>query len=227
VDGDKGSSLYYQSFASPATTNATLAQVSQHSSPGSAGLPSPTMSNLDPSTEPSPRLSNTFNTLNNPITPITASSPARFDYDYAMQPSPLSQTQTTTQQWNGGGNGNGNGQDGQTMDVFPSAPQDAGLYVNSFGYGSTIEGGYSGYEGTSDLTLAGLSTTPPGTSFAVTGLPFRGLDYIRNYNPGGFNASGEQDSLWQSYDPGAFGFDPDLPFTIGDPVSEIQDPTLH
>jgi len=90
-----------------------------------------------------------------------------------------------------------------------------------------MDGGYSGYEVTSDMTLAGLSTPPPSTSFAATGLPFRGLEYIRNYNPGGFNSSVEQDQLWQSYDPGAFGLDPDLPFTIGDPVPEAPDTTLH
>lgn len=90
-----------------------------------------------------------------------------------------------------------------------------------------MDGSYSAYDATSDLTLAGLSTTSPSTSFAATGLPFPGLEYIRNYNPGGFNAGGEQDLLWRSYDPGAFGLDPDLPFTIGDPVSEIQDTTLQ
>jgi hypothetical protein len=87
-----------------------------------------------------------------------------------------------------------------------------------------MDGSYSGYEVASDMTLAGLSTTPPTSSFSVTGLPFPGLEYIRNYNPGGFNPSGEQDSLWQSYDPGAFGLDPDIPFTIGESVSETQDP---
>lgn len=139
-----------------------------------------------------------------------------------MQPSPLSQSQTSVQQWNG----NGTGQERQAMDIYTTPVQEPTLFSNSFGYGSTMDGSYSGYDATSDMTLAGLSTTPPSASFSVTGLPFRGLDYIRNYNPGGFNASGEQDSLWSSYDPGAFGLDPDLPFTIGDPLPEVQD-SIH
>lgn len=110
------------------------------------------------------------------------------------------------------------------MDLYTTSTQEPTLYASSYGFGSTMDGSYSGYEVASDMTLAGLSTTPPTSSFSVTGLPFPGLEYIRNYNPGGFNPSGEQDSLWQSYDPGAFGLDPDIPFTIGESVSETQDP---
>ncbi|KAG6855066.1 hypothetical protein C0991_005995 [Blastosporella zonata] len=73
-----------------------------------------------------------------------------------------------------------------------------------------------------DLTMAGLSVASPSSSnFAATGLPFRGLDYIRNFNPGGYSAN-DQDSLWHSYDPGAFGFDPDLPFTLGDNTLDLS-----
>jgi hypothetical protein len=64
--------------------------------------------------------------------------------------------------------------------------------------------------------FTGLSGTPPTSSFATPGLPFRGLDYIRNYDPGVYSASGDQDPLWQTFDPGAFGYDPDLPFALGD-----------
>jgi hypothetical protein len=116
------------------------------------------------------------------------------------------------------------------MDMFPSTSQDSSsLYnPNLFGFGSALDGGgYGAFDTTTDMTLAGLSTTPPSSSFAATGLPFRGLEYIRNYNLAGFNASGDINSLWQSYDPDTFRFDPDLPFTIGDPASEIQDATLH
>ncbi|KXN87885.1 Transcriptional activator protein acu-15 [Leucoagaricus sp. SymC.cos] len=221
-NGDRGSNLpYYQSFSSPTTTTSALAaSVSQHSSPASGEIPSPTMSTLDPP-DPSPRLSNTFTNFNNPVSPISASSPPRFDFDYTMQPSPLSQSQTSVPQWND----SGAGQDRQPMDIYSTSTQEPTLYANSFGFGSTLEGGYSRYEAASDMTLAGLSTTPPSNSFAVTGLPFRGLDYIRNYNPTGFNASVEQDALWQSYDPTAFGLDPDIPFTIAG--SDLQPDPLR
>jgi hypothetical protein len=144
-----------------------------------------------------------------------------FDYDYTMQPSPLSQSQTSVQQWNG----NRSGQDRQAMDIYTNPSQEPTLYGNAFGFGTTIDGSYSTYEMASDMTLAGLSITPPGSSFAVTGLPFCGLEYIRNYSSTGFNPTGE-DSLWRSYDPVAFGLEPDIPFTIAEPGSEMQDP-LH
>jgi len=93
--------------------------------------------------------------------------------------------------------------------------QEATLYTNSFGFGSPMDAGYSGFDAGPDLTLASLPTTPPTSSFSIGGLPFPGLDYIRNYNPGGFNVNGEQDWLWQSYDSHAFGVDPDIPFSVG------------
>lgn len=79
-----------------------------------------------------------------------------------------------------------------------------------------MESNYLTYDASSDMGgLSGLSTTPPTASFAAPGLPFRGLDYIRNYNPGVYSPSGDQD-LWQSFDPGAFGYDPELPFVLSD-----------
>jgi hypothetical protein len=174
------------------------------------------MTTLEQSSESSPSVSNNFATFNNPISPV---APSSLDYDYAMQPSPLSQSQTSAQPWNS----NGNSHDRQAMDIYttPTIPEPT-LFSNSFGYGSTMDGNFSAFDATSDVTLAGLSTAPPSTSFSVTGLPFRGLDYIRNYSTGGISASGEQDSLWSSYDPGAFGLDPDLPFTT---LSDVHETT--
>lgn len=56
--------------------------------------------------------------------------------------------------------------------------------------------------------------TPPTSSFATTGLPFAGLDFIRNYTPGGYGDG--QDGLWQGFDGGEFRYDPDLPFSLGE-----------
>ncbi|EIW62114.1 uncharacterized protein TRAVEDRAFT_115809 [Trametes versicolor FP-101664 SS1] len=73
--------------------------------------------------------------------------------------------------------------------------------------------------------VGGTGTTPPSAGFAAPGLPFRGLDYIRNYDPtsGSPNAGagapyvglGEQDQYWQPFDAGAFGVDPEVAFTLG------------
>ena len=99
--------------------------------------------------------------------------------------------------------------------MYPSTP-------GNYGYTSPVDAPFPSYETLSDQMISGLSGTPPSSSFAVSTLPFRGLDYIRNYNPGGYSAS-EQDSLWQSFDPSAFGYDPDLPFSLGDSTLEIRD----
>jgi hypothetical protein len=155
----------------------------------------------------------------NYASPITAhaASPSRFEYDYGLPGS----IQPTSQQWNS----NGHGEDRRGLDIYPNGSPETSLYPNNYGYPSGLDTGYPGYDG-SDLTMAGLGSTPPSTSFAATGLPFRGLDYIKNYNLGGY-AITDQDSLWQSYDPGAFGFDPDLPFTLGDAVGELHDARHH
>lgn len=129
-----------------------------------------------------------------------------------MQPSPLSHA-NNSQQWNGSGGGE---------------PQGVDIYPSGMSYSSNAYGGYDaidsrGYTyGQSDLggNLAEISSTPPTASFAAPGLPFRGLDLLRNYGNGGGYSMGEQDSLWQSYDPGAFEYNPDLPFTLGDMSSD-------
>ncbi|KIY49579.1 hypothetical protein FISHEDRAFT_41892 [Fistulina hepatica ATCC 64428] len=63
------------------------------------------------------------------------------------------------------------------------------------------------------------------TSFTANGLPFRGLEYIRNYNPTGLasGSSNDQD-LWPSYDssellrygPNTFDLTMDTPFSLTD-----------
>jgi hypothetical protein len=134
----------------------------------------------------------------------------------------------------------------------PASPQyDFSGYSNSheFGQNTQWNGGtgldvfndYSNYEAFGSKTFSsmdipaagpgGLSssmTSNPagtGTSFAAPGLPFQGLDFIKNFNtsgssngnngnvPGGYYTS-EQQTLWQSYDPGAFDFGPDMPFSL-------------
>ncbi|PPQ82937.1 hypothetical protein CVT24_012850 [Panaeolus cyanescens] len=211
---------YYQSFSSPTSAHdsATRGGSSNHSSPASVNLPSPAMAPaVEPVTptqasgsqpasqDPSPRLANNY-TFTSPLSPAQLPSPHRYEFEYGQH---SSLSQANLQQWNGTNND-------QTL--FTPTSADHSLY-NPFGYGAAMD--FAGYDQSTDLNgsgMTGLSTTPPSSSFAANGLPFRGLDYIRNYNPSGYTGD---ESLWQSYDPGAFGYDPDLPFTIG------ETPGLH
>jgi len=136
--------------------------------------------------------------------------PSQPQYDYGLYHSPLAQS--SSNQWPG------DNSEQSGIDMYPSGSQMS--YLGS-SYGeplSAIDSTYLDYSGTSDMsgTLSGLSTTPPTASFDAPGLPFRGLDFIRNYNPGGYSVGGDQDSLWQSFDAGAFGYDPELPFALPD-----------
>jgi hypothetical protein len=90
-----------------------------------------------------------------------------------------------------------------------------------------MDGGFGGYDPSSDLTnpLSALSTTPPSSAFAASGLPFSGLDYIRNFRAGGYST--DHDALWQSYDAGTFGaYDPELSFNLGADNTIIPD-SIH
>ena len=80
--------------------------------------------------------------------------------------------------------------------------------------------------------LSSLSTVPELTDFSGPGLPFRGLDFIRNFNGGSsgtFTPGGSQGDMWQTFDPGAFGLDPEVAFSLSDvnldtPQWDTQDP---
>lgn len=206
---------FYQSFSTPAAVPRSGS--STHSSPASVNLPSPSMPPIlspDSSQDPSPRMAPGTYNFSSPLSPAHLPSPHRYEFDYGVQPSVLSQS--NLHQWEGNNN---------EQQMFSPASADPSLYNNSFGTYGPFDT-YGNYD-TSDLsTMTGLSTTPPLSSFAASGLPFRGLDYIRNYNPSGY-ITGDQDSLWQSYDPGAFGYDPDIPFTLGDIHQDAHDTSHH
>lgn len=215
---------FYQSFSSP-TLGPNQAS-STHSSPASVNLPSPTPGLANTSevvqTESKSLSTSALKNPGNyqytaPVSPAQLQSPQRFEFDYGVQPSPLSQSSTQQQLgnkiWVHGSNGD--------QQIFATGVSDPPLY--SFNaYNSPLDL-YQSYEPTTDLSggLGGLTSSPTSTSYP-TSLPFRGLDFIRNYNPSGYGG-GEQDSLWQSYDPGAFGCDPDLLITLGDPTNELHD----
>ncbi|KAF8633682.1 hypothetical protein AX15_001292 [Amanita polypyramis BW_CC] len=197
---ERGSLTYYQQFSSP-KSNPTVS--SSHSSPASVNLPSPALPVLENVQENSPQSATSFNNFVTPISPVHSSSSNHFDYDYSMQNS--SQWSSTS--------------DGQNLDMF-SASQDSTFATPFNPYTSPVDGTFAAFD-TGDMgsAIPGLPSTLPSSSFAATGLPFRGLEFIRNYNPGGYSA-GEQDALWQSFDPGAFGYDPELPFSLSDLSTE-------
>jgi hypothetical protein len=148
-----------------------------------------------------------------PLSPVHAHSGPQFsDYDYGLPQSPLdpngSQQPWATTVHNGDRSG---------MEMLSPTSAD-----QMYGVGQSSSAGYNNYpyDNWQDVYTT-LSTTPPGTSFGGPGLPFRGLDYIRNYSSGGFVGNGgEQESLWNGFDPGAFGYDPELPFSLGDIPAE-------
>jgi hypothetical protein len=72
--------------------------------------------------------------------------------------------------------------------------------------GSTITG--------ASTSVGPMPSTPPWASFATPGLPFPGLDLLRNYDPAGGNPTFDE-SLWQTIDPSAFR-EPELPWTLGE-----------
>ncbi|KAF7361303.1 hypothetical protein MSAN_01162800 [Mycena sanguinolenta] len=188
---------YYQSFASPTSAHAP----SPHS-PASVNVPSPVPILDKNSPQPSPTLAPNATIFNysGPISPTNTSN----QFDYGMQSSPLGHS-NNVQQWNRSTTG-----EPQGVDIYSSAA----LYSpNTYsGYDPPDSRRYYGDLG----NLAELSSTPPTASFAAIGLPFRGLDYISNYSNDGRYSTSEQDSFWNTYDPGAFEYNPDLPFTLGD-----------
>jgi len=55
-----------------------------------------------------------------------------------------------------------------------------------------------------------------GSVLVPTGLPFHGFDYIRNFDPDG----GDPDALGQGFDADAFQYDPEIPFSLPDLVTD-------
>jgi len=189
---------YYQSFSSTSVPQSTG---SNHSSPASGTLPSPSMASVE---ETSPQLVPTSTTSptnfpysNTPLSPSSqVTSPHRYDYEYGVQPSAIS------------GGHHWSGSHGGDQPMFSHSDYPSSSFNNW------------PYDPSSDI--GGNGTLGSSSAFGGVGLPFRGLDFIRNYNPSGYPMA-EHDALWNSYDPGAFGFDPDVAFSLGDGASGLED----
>lgn len=199
--------------------------LSTHSSPVSANShPSPPGPVLEIPQDPNaPRMasSTSFSPVSMTHSPSVPIPNSRFDYDFG-----LSQSPPGSDRWNGFG------PDANELKFFPSGSQSQQQQsqtptqprnANPMAYSSSVQfvpspsidtSIYPQYDRNPNMGLASpttISGSPPSLGFAAPGLPFRGLDFIRNYNNAGYNTIPE-DQLWQNFDAGAFGFDPDIPF---------------
>lgn len=148
-----------------------------------------------------------------PTVPVSSAS-SRFPYDFNASQSP------PDNRWAGPS-------DPGVSSMYDPTTQQAGSpsFNNSFMMQQqpSLESSYLPFDGPDiNMSMQPLPANAPSSGFSGPGLPFRGLDYIRNYNPGGYMMGTDQEGLWQTFDPGAFGLDPELPFTLGD-IPESQD----
>ena len=179
--------------------------LSPHSSPTSAkSYPSPSLPHADPSLERSPPIVNapSFGSWNGPVSPIGGvPSPARYDFDFSQ--GPFGTQQHRGERW------------AYESDQFLGSSHSM-VPGGSYEQPPTVDPSYLGYGSSavgSDFFGSSSSAAPAaGTSFLSGGLPFHGLDYLRNFDPEG----GEQETLGQGFDAGAFRYDPEIPFALSE-----------
>lgn len=90
-------------------------------------------------------------------------------------------------------------------------------YIDTLPYTSELQeppdGQFMSYDDSGGMMGYPDPSLTPSSSFRTPGLPFRGLDFIRNYTPDNSSSHDGRDTLWQaSYGSGDFRFDPDLQF---------------
>lgn len=183
----------------------TRTNLSPHSSPTSGkGYPSPPLPHIDPALERSPPIVNapSFGSWNGPVSPVGgAPSPVRYEFDFSPGQSPFG-PQRAAERWPYDG------------EPFPSSSQN--VIPGAYDPPSTVDPSYLGYgPSSSQVSTDFFGTSNPtttGSLFIPSGLPFHGLDYLRNFDPD----CGEKDALGQGFDAGAFQYDPEIPFTLPD-----------
>jgi hypothetical protein len=142
------------------------------------------------------------------------SSSSQYSYEYNLSQSPREN------RWNTSSDSNAT--------IYEEVSSPTGYAPANFGLQQTGNDVLLGNQFMSDQQLADMSQNlsllqqASSSGFVGPGLPFRALDFIRNYNPAGYMMT-DQDALWQSLDPSTF-MDPDIPFTLGGELSvEGQD----
>lgn len=141
---------------------------------------------------------NSFGVPQSPTVQIPNSS--QYSYDFGMAQSPRDGS------W-------GSQRPDSNGTIFEDASQ-AGYNMQN--YSSGLPSNYMDQLNDLGSSMGSMAGSPPALNgFVGPGLPFRGLDFIRNYNPSGY-MSNDQDAWQASFDATNFGMDPELPFTLGD-----------
>ncbi|KAH9844024.1 fungal-specific transcription factor domain-containing protein [Rhodofomes roseus] len=224
-DGSQGYGLLSSSYPGRSTLSSTSSPASVNSQPSPSG---PALEFSD--TSPRMVSASAFNPMNIPLpqSPTGSVPSQRFDYDFGLSQSPPDRWTVPEPGGNGlkffpSGSQQSQSQSSQSQSQQQSQPYSPISYNPS--QSSGFESTYLGYDGLSgvDPAVFGMpGSSPPSTNgFAAPGLPFRGLDFIRNYNPAGY-AGGSSDNAWHTFDPGAFGYDPEIPFSLGEPALDGQ-----
>ncbi|KAL4075802.1 fungal-specific transcription factor domain-containing protein [Scleroderma citrinum] len=201
--GSSNVAPYQGAFPSPPSV---AAKSSPHSSPASVNLPSPSMSTTEASQQQDLMGAAPYSYPGAPLSPIHVPPP----YDYGMHQSPLASS--SSHQWDVPSG------EPHNVDMYQRGSQSSSLPYATYEHQNMDPSWYSG----SDIGFSNLSTTPPTSSFPGPGLPFLGLDYIRNYNSNGYSLAGDQES-WQAFDARSFGLDPELPFTFMESSTDLHD----
>lgn len=186
------------------------------------------MGHMDPNQEQNSSMvhgPSMLGSMNPPISPMSRapSHNSSFDFDFSMpssasNPNPFARHSQEGGQWNGQGGGSGANGHG-AMNMFANGGQDANNIFGSTGAydpSSTLDSSFF-YDGTSQFGVlpGSMASIAPSTHFPAPGLPFRGLDYIRNFDNGNGN-DGYQDTLAHTFDAGAFRLDPEIGFNLAD-----------
>ena len=228
-DGNQGYGVLSSSYPGRSTLSSTSSPASVNSQPSPSGQ---TLEFSD--TSPRMMSASAFNPMNPMNIPLpqspTSSIPSqRFDYDFGLSQSPPDRWGSVPEPALSGLKFMPSGSQSSQPQQQPQSPaqQQAQPYSPiSFNSqpSSNFDTSYLSYDGLNnvDPALFGMpGSSPPTTNgFAAPGLPFRGLDFIRNYNPSGFSGGGDQ--AWHTFDPNAFGYDPEIPFTLGEPALDEQ-----
>lgn len=116
------------------------------------------------------------------------------------------------------GQGHSRSFSGQLPGLDPTSPYLSNFDGSDFGGGSGM--GFGAGSRPSASASGGTGTTPPSAGFVAPGLPFHGLDFIRNYDPSGGAGAGPTgfgDHEWQNWQSSfdTFGVDPETAFTLG------------
>lgn len=201
-DGPELSPIRATPFASPYSPHHRHSRnLSNHSSSqGSIGsLPSP-----KPMKAPSPETSMSMmepsfgqNDQHSPTLQMNATSPVDYNFNAMM----AQNSNSPTWEMQGGTNG-----------FYASNYQEPYVFGALASHAAELD--YTPFD---ELTAGGMGSmmdlSSPSENFAASGLPFSGLDFIRNYTTE--SNVGDQ-SFWQSLDAGAFVHDPDMPFSFPD-----------